>query len=208
MCMSSGTATNRILQWNINGCRGKMPKLEELIKDIKPKILVLQETKIMDNKPLYIKDYKLYRKGRTNHGGGICTAVHVSLPSQLVLYNSNLEILVCKVMFKNTSLNICNIYFPSDVDVNISDLNKLIKDVPSPRLILGDFNAKHASWGSDERNEARGTLINNWALDNDLCILNDGSPTRYDRYLNDYSHIDITLLDNRISSNFFMGDIS
>ena len=193
---------NKILQWNINGCRGKLPKLEELIKDVKPKILVLQETKIADDKPLNIKNYKLYRKGRTNHGGGICTAIHESLPSQVIPYNSELEILVCKVMLKDCSINICNVYFPNDVNVTLAELNRLIKEIPYPRLILGDFNAKHGSWGSEIRDDYRGILLNDWAIDSDLHILNDGSLTRYDRYLDSYSHIDISFIDNRISSKF------
>ena len=35
------------MQWNLNGWRGKREKLQELIEEIGPKIIVLQEIKMM-----------------------------------------------------------------------------------------------------------------------------------------------------------------
>ena len=118
-----------------------------------------------------------------------------------VKFNTNLEILVIKVMLKNINIHICNIYFPSSVTIDIKDLDKLMKEIPYPRVILGDINAKYVAWGSDIC-DTRGDLINDWAFDNNLCILNDGTPTRYDKNNNKYSHIDISLIDNRMSSKF------
>lgn len=132
--MMSGRSkpSKTILQWNINGVRNKLPKLQALIGEIGAKIIVLQETKVLDNFPIFLKNFHIYRRGRTNHGGGLCTAVHRSLPSQAVTYNTNFEILVTKVMFKDVMLNICNVYFPSNVDINIEELRKLLLEVPYP----------------------------------------------------------------------------
>ena len=88
------------MQWNINGCRGKLHKLQELLQEVAPKIIVLQETKILDNKQFQLKNFNMYGRGRTNHGGGLCTAIHESLPSQAVVFDSPLEILVSKVILK------------------------------------------------------------------------------------------------------------
>ena len=189
------------MQWNINGIRGKKEKLQELIEELGPKIIVLQEIKIIDEQPININNYEIFRKGRTNHGGGLCTAVHKSIPSQKIVFDSHLEILVCKVFFKNTNINICNVYFPSNVPIDTKELDRIIKEIPYPRLILGDINSKHASWGSDI-SDSRGSLINDWIIDNNLYILNDGTPTRYDKYNDKYSNIDISLIDIQQSSKF------
>ena len=120
------------MQWNINGLRGKKEKFQELIEEIGPKIIVLQEIKLTDEHPLKINNYEIYRKGRTNHGGGLCTAVHKSLPSHKINFDTQLEILVCKVCFKNININICNVYFPNNVRVDINELDKIIKEIPYP----------------------------------------------------------------------------
>ena len=57
-----------------------------------------------------------------------------------IKYNINLEIIVTKVMFKKVNLNVCNIYFPSEMN----ELDRLLK-LPHPRLILGDMNSKQST---------------------------------------------------------------
>ena len=99
---------NSILQWNINGYRSKYLKLQGLIEEHNPKIIALQETKMEGKVPLRIKNYNVYRKDRTNHGGGLCIAVHKSIPSHEVTITTNLEILACKVIFNNISVLIYN----------------------------------------------------------------------------------------------------
>ena len=58
-----------------------------------------------------------------------------------IKYNINLEIIITKVMFKNVNLNVCNIYFPSEMN----ELDRLLKEVPHPRLILGGMNSKQST---------------------------------------------------------------
>ena len=89
-----------------------------------------------------------------------------------------MEVIACRVIFKNRQITICNVYFNKDTIINKERLDEL-KALPPPLLILGDINAKHPAWGSDIL-DSRGALINDWIMDNDQFILNDGSPTRYD----------------------------
>ena len=53
-------------------------------------------------------------------------------------------------------------------------LDELLKwPIPSSCLIAGDFNAKHLTWQSGlTSSQGRGTAIADWALENDLCLLN------------------------------------
>ena len=105
--------------------------------------------------------------------------------------NSDLEVVACTILFKDYKLNVCNLYLPNHADVDIDSLNNLLKSIPDPKIVLGDFNARHTSWGAPT-NCPRGRVITDSFLENDLIILNDGSPTRYDRYANTHSHIDVT----------------
>ena len=193
---------DKILQWNVNGLKTRLPRIQALINDMQPKILALQEIKLNDNFPIYFRGYTIYKKLRpVAGGGGVCLAVHTQLPSTPIQLNTALEAVACKVHFKGLNLNICNVYFNEPAEINYISLRNLIDSIPNPKLILGDMNAKHVAWGSPETND-RGTLINNVFSDKDLFVLNDGSPTYYNSFLDLYSHIDITACSDTISHKF------
>ena len=94
------------MQWNINGVRSKQVGLQTFLQELNPKVIALQETKMEKNVPMKIKHFKnIYRNYRTNRGGGVCIAVHDSIPSYEIKIDTNLEIVVCRIVFKNNSLN-------------------------------------------------------------------------------------------------------
>ena len=104
-----------ILQWNINGFRSKNLGLLGLMQEISPAVVALQETKLEIGVPIKIKNYdQVYRRDRNCHGGGICIAIHNSIPSHEIVVNTNLEMVACRVMFRNKKITICNVYFNKD----------------------------------------------------------------------------------------------
>ena len=193
---------NSILQWNLNGLRSRLSHLQTLIYKENPKILVLQELKVNENNNIYIKDFdKVYKKCRNNRGGGVCIAVHKSLPATPIDLNTELEAVACKVYFKNFSINICNVYFNNEANINNITLTNLINAIPSPKLILGDVNAKHPLWGSPTSDQ-RGITIRDTIIDYNMTVLNDGSHTYYNAKQNIMSHLDITICTNNVSHKF------
>jgi len=67
-------------------------------------------------------------------------------------------------------------------------------------LICGDFNAHTELWDSKVKADDRGEEVTEWALNNDLTVLNDGDVTRFDRHNNKESAPDITLCDSELVS--------
>ena len=49
-------------------------------------------------------------------------------------------------MFLDRFYSICGIYLPPGGPVERLDLDSLIHDLPSPLLLLDDFNGRHALW--------------------------------------------------------------
>ena len=92
-----------IVQWNVNGFFARLPYLQKLIGKYSPIIIALQETKL-NNQPVCLKNYKIYRKDRDSNGGGVLLAVHNILPSISININSNLEIVSCQVYFKKKKI--------------------------------------------------------------------------------------------------------
>ena len=62
------------------------------------------------------------------------------------------------------------------ISLTSEHLNSLIQQLPTPYLLLGDFNGHNILWGSKENNY-RGELIENIITNNDICLMNDKSYT-------------------------------
>ncbi|ESO84889.1 hypothetical protein LOTGIDRAFT_99214, partial [Lottia gigantea] len=75
-------------------------------------------------------------------------------------------------------ITICSIYLPPSLSLNLRELDDLVAQLPSPYILLGDFNGHHSFWGSSDDNN-RGKLIADFIYDNDLCIFNDEPPTYF-----------------------------
>ncbi|OOY62628.1 hypothetical protein BOW05_13085 [Solemya velum gill symbiont] len=54
-------------------------------------------------------------------------------------------------------ITICSVYFPPKQQLQLSDLDTLVSQLPSPQLLLGDFNGANQLWGSASKN-SRGEL--------------------------------------------------
>lgn len=55
-------------------------------------------------------------------------------------------------------------------------LDSILLATPRPHMITGDFNAHHHLWGG-QRTNVYGKLLVALALDHNLVVINDGSPT-------------------------------
>ena len=73
---------------------------------------------------------------------------------------------------------------------NPNIINNLIKQLPNPFILLGDLNSHSTNWGC-KNTDNRGTIPEKIIRDKNLCILNNGAPTRIG--YNSESAIDITI---------------
>ena len=73
-------------------------------------------------------------------------------------------------------ITICSFYIPPSFTLKTEHLDSLLKQLPSPYLLLGDFNGHSILWGNKENN-SRGELIENFITNNDICLMNDKSYT-------------------------------
>ncbi|XP_011869931.1 PREDICTED: uncharacterized protein LOC105563169, partial [Vollenhovia emeryi] len=63
---------------------------------------------------------------------------------------------------------------PAPFEDWLSDIGQTVLSLsPRPVLVAGDFNAWHASWGSQRDNE-KGRVLHEWAVTHGLVLLNEG----------------------------------
>lgn len=102
-------------------------------------------------------------------------AVRTDIPSTPVLFDTEL-IAVGRKIFSPIVVTIISIYVPQNQPNFGFLLNRLLDQVNTPYILLGDFNAHHTLWGS-VRNSRRGDEIVDIVESRNTIVLNDGSTT-------------------------------
>lgn len=149
--------------------------LKLLLSEYLPSIVCIQETRFSDSKTILPKSYNGFFKNRTEQpraGGGIAILTKNNIQAKEIPITSEIEAIAIQVIYKQ-KLNICNIYIPPNKDINLTELNQLIIQIPTPRLIVGDFNGNNVIWGSQSTNK-RGKIIEESINANHLNLLNTG----------------------------------
>ena len=97
---------------------------------------------------------------------------------------------------KNKWVKLVNIYCPPpSSSATIADLNMEVDIIPTaPNVIIcGDFNAHSILWDTQIQTDARGEEIEDWIIDNNLTVLNEGEHTRINPATGGHSSPDISL---------------
>ena len=71
--------------------------------------------------------------------------------------DTDMQAVAVRVSAKKT-LTVCNVHHPPSLDVNFSDLEQLIEQLPASFVLVGDFNAHSLLWG-DMRRDSRGQMV-------------------------------------------------
>ena len=147
------TQLETIVQWNINSFFKKLPDIHRIIADFQPLALCLQETNLKNKNYPTLKNYHGYFKNRSNQNrasGGVCILVSTSSEHETIPLNTHLEAIAIKITSNyNQKITLCNLYAPDSTDLNLINIENLIKQLPRPFILLGDFNSRNTLWGSN-----------------------------------------------------------
>ena len=133
-----------ILQWNVQGLRTKALELSSILSEKKISVACLQETLLGDSNWCPTKKYK--REKRPHIGGeqyrGVAILIHAPLQYNRVPLHTTLE--AAAVTINSTKrYTICSVYLSPNANIDMEELESLIRQLPRPFLLLGMFNAKH-----------------------------------------------------------------
>ena len=193
----------KIIQWNIRGYRAKYPELLSLMQSHNPSVVCLQEAMLGDRVPRAPNGYSLQSYSSTNAavpGDGLVFLFRLDVPYLRIPLNTTLQAFAFRTG-TNPQLVICNLYISPNAAFNANQLEALVNQLDSPFIVLGDFNAKSRIWGSETEN-SRGQLIEDYLERNEVCIMNNGLPTRFDTYSGNTSALDLTLCSPQLQARF------
>ena len=199
-----------IIQWNCRGLKSNYDEIAALLRKNNPIDICLQETFLKENDNVSFKQYSIYSK-TYNDGerasGGVSVIVNNSSPHKIIQLQTNLQAIAVSVTV-HTAITICCVYLPPNSSICIQDLDDLISQLPSPFLLLGDFNGHNIIWGCKDTND-RGKKLENFISNHGLCIFNDNKTQTYLHPASgSYSAIDLSICSPNLflDSSWEIGD--
>lgn len=194
------------IQWNIRGLRGRIPELQLMTNELKPRVLALQETMFDDSKyveKLNGSKYKWYIKpGPNKVKNGVAIAIDKAIPHKEIQLQTELQAVACRTEGSNATTYV-SIYIPpqkmkpSEV---LQMMQELTDQLPKPFLLMGDFNAHSTEWGS-YMTDSWGRAISKLIATNDLELLNNGDSTRISNSKSCLSALDLTIASSKSKLN-------
>jgi hypothetical protein len=168
-----------------------------------PSILCLQETRLRPFHSLTLHGFEVYRHvhlGGERANGGPAILVRDCVYSVSVPLHTTLQTVAVRINLAALSFTICNIYLPPTLPIADPDLVRRISQLPTPFVLLGDFNANHIVWGSD-LNDHRGVHIHDLSSRLNLLLLNSGANTHFSLASGTSSALDLTFCSPGLSTH-------
>ena len=81
--------------------------------------------------------------------GGSSILVISSLPQREIKLKTDLQAVAVSVTLEK-EITLCSVYIPPSFSLRSEHLNSLLQQLPSPYMLLGDFNGHNVLWGSND----------------------------------------------------------
>ena len=186
---------HKIFQWNCRGIKANRNGLLSLVTNLRPAIISLQETSIKANDDIDVKSYENYNHiHNTGHraSGDVSILFRNDIPQSKININTGLQAIAVKVTFHRT-ISICTLYILPNDTINKKELSNILQQLPTPYILLCDFNCHNTLWSCKSTNQ-KGRTFENIINNNNLCLLNTQSQILIDPS-STYLTIDLTLCD-------------
>ena len=187
-------SNHKIIQWNCRGLKSNYNEILLLLSLLSPSVFCLQETFLKTDDQLHIRDFitynYIYSEGQRPSGGS-SILVHSSCPQREIKLVTNLQAVAISVTL-DKEITICSVYIPPNFHLETEHLDTLLKQLPSPYILVGDFNGHNILWGC-KYNNPKGNIIEDFIIKNDLCLMNDKSHTYLHPATGNFSSLDLSL---------------
>lgn len=136
------------VSWNCRGLR-KLTKIKQVIgriKQLKAKIVFLQETHTLDHEITKIRRRwpgQVLSSAYYSNSRGVITMIHKSIPLRIdkITKDPKGRFLIVQGNILSTRINLVNVYGPNDDNPDFyNDLFLRISTMPGKHIVAGDFN--------------------------------------------------------------------
>ena len=157
---SSMDFKHTIIQWNCQGLKPNYNEVSLLISEYNPSVFCFQETFLKPDDNISLRGFNIYNYVHTDclrPSGGASIFVKSSFPQRKIDLQTELQATAVSVTL-DREITICFVYIPPSFSLNSQHLDNLLQQLPSPYILLGDFNGHNILWGGPN-NDSIGELI-------------------------------------------------
>ena len=140
---------SHIIQWNCRGLKTNLIELSLLVQAFLPVALCLQETHLKKNDKINLNNYSLYSTYVSEDeraAGGSSIFVKNNIIHSKINLQTNLQAVAVRISLDKT-ITLCSVYIPPNHPVTLNDIKHLTDQLPSPFMLMGDFNAHNPILG-------------------------------------------------------------
>ena len=174
-----------IIAWNCHSLYSKLGHFKIRVYSERPHVICLCETWLKDSRLPQFINYTVYYECRKDKaGGGLAILVRNDVnASVLKLQNfpsGKLEVQAVTVYgVRNEKIDILNAYNPNE-NISENEIDFYFKQLSKNKIIIGDFNAHHEMWDSNNvRNSIGNNLVEALLKNPDLTLL---TPKNFETY--------------------------
>ena len=140
---------------------------------------------------IFITNIVLYITKNETAAGGVSIFINNNTPHSHIPLNTNLQAIAVSITLYRV-ITLCSIYIPPSSRLSLKDLDDLVPQLPSPFILLGDFNGHNILWRSKDIND-RGGIIENFINNHGLCLHNTKTPTYLHPAIGTYTSLDLSI---------------
>ncbi|KAJ4436140.1 hypothetical protein ANN_18767 [Periplaneta americana] len=162
--------------------------------------LGLEDSEIINDSEIFRSDYRVFRKDRSEKGGGVFVCTKIEISSNLLWIHEEVEILNVQIRNGRETLDVIACYRPPSElnNLTLHKLNEYLNTVSEDRnvVIAGDLNLPKINWsGISGTNSDAQTLVNELIWRKDFTQVVNG-PTRDNALLDVYLLRPVSLFVN------------
>lgn len=192
-----------IISWNCRGISNKKCELIELINENNPACICIQESKLRENHCFNFHNYNFEHKAQVIGEneiakGGVGFLIKPGINYTQINLTTNFQAIAVQLNL-HRKITVCSIYIPPTFNFTENDMQLLIKQLPSPFILTGDFNSHSKLW-HNKTTDQKGKIIENILIKNNINLLDEHGQTFRRGTLE--SHPDLTLVSPELHTEF------
>ena len=148
---------------------------------------------VKDTDNISIRHYNAFHTFSANNeraAGGVSIFINNNAPHSHIHLHTNLQAVAVSITLHRVN-TLCSIYIPPSSRLSLKDFDDLVPQLPSPFILLGDFNGHSIIWGSKDVND-KGRIIESFIDNHGLCLYNSKPPTYLHPATSTYTSLDLS----------------
>ena len=182
-----------IVRWSCRGLGPGCGGVSLLVSECSPSVFCFRGAFLGPDDNVTLRGFGVcscVHAGCLGPSGGASMFVESSFPQGGIDLQAELQATAVSVAL-DREVTVCSVYVPPSFSLSSQHLDGLLQRLPSPYILLGDFNGHGVLWGG-QSGDSRGELVEGFIARSDICVVSGGSCTCRSPSAGSFASIDLS----------------